>query len=80
VPIAVLGAGLQGTCIALELARRGFDVDLLDQDLEPLNRASLRNEGKIHLGFVYAKDATLRTARNGHLRRRVVGRDRGYLP
>jgi glycine/D-amino acid oxidase-like deaminating enzyme len=63
VPIAVLGAGLQGTCIALELARRGFDVDLLDQDLEPLNRASLRNEGKIHLGFVYAKDATLRTAR-----------------
>ena len=62
-PIAVLGAGLQGTCIALELARRGFDVDLLDQDLEPLNRASLRNEGKIHLGFVYAKDATLRTAR-----------------
>ena len=63
VPIAVLGAGLQGTCIALELARRGFDVDLLDQDPTPLNRASLRNEGKIHLGFVYAKDATLRTAR-----------------
>ncbi|HET6367708.1 MAG TPA: FAD-dependent oxidoreductase [Pseudomonadales bacterium] len=62
-PIAVLGAGMQGTCIALELARRGFDVDLLDQDFEPLNRASLRNEGKIHLGFVYARDATLRTAR-----------------
>ena len=54
---------MQGTCIALELARRGFDVDLLDQDLEPLNRASLRNEGKIHLGFVYARDSTLRTAR-----------------
>ena len=62
-PIAVLGAGMQGTCIALELARRGFDVDLLDQDLEPLNRASLRNEEKIHLGFVYARDSTLRTAR-----------------
>ena len=61
--IAVLGAGLQGACIALELARRGFDVDLLDQDRQPLNRASLRNEGKIHLGFVYAKDRSLRTAR-----------------
>lgn len=61
--IAVLGAGLQGTCVALELARRGFDVDLVDQDHAPLNRASLRNEGKIHLGFVYAKDTTLRTAR-----------------
>jgi glycine/D-amino acid oxidase-like deaminating enzyme len=63
VAIAILGAGLQGTCIALELARRGFDVDLLDQDPLPLNRASLRNEGKVHLGFVYAKDSSLRTAR-----------------
>jgi glycine/D-amino acid oxidase-like deaminating enzyme len=62
VPIAVLGAGLQGACIALELARRGYEVDLIDQDVQPLNRASLRNEGKIHLGFVYAKDASLRTA------------------
>ena len=54
-PIAVLGAGLQGACIALELARRGHEVDLIDQDVQPLNRASLRNEGKIHLGFVYAR-------------------------
>jgi len=61
--IAILGAGLQGTCIALELARRGSVVELLDQDELPLNRASLRNEGKVHLGFVYAKDPTLRTAR-----------------
>ncbi len=62
--IAVLGAGLQGTCVALELARRGCAVDLVDQDAVPLNRASLRNEGKIHLGLVYANDATLRTARS----------------
>lgn len=60
--IAILGAGLQGTCIALELGRRGFDVELLDQDPLPLNRASLRNEGKVHLGFIYAKDRSLRTA------------------
>ena len=61
--VAVLGAGLQGTCVALELARRGIDVALVDQDALPLNRASLRNEGKIHLGFVYANDPTLGTAR-----------------
>jgi glycine/D-amino acid oxidase-like deaminating enzyme len=62
VKVAVLGAGLQGVCIALELARRGVSVDLVDQDDRPLNRASLRNEGKIHLGLVYAKDASLETA------------------
>lgn len=61
--IAVLGAGLQGACIALELARRGVRVELVEQDSVPLNRASLRNEGKIHLGFVYAKDSSFRTAR-----------------
>src|SRR5262245_56712714 len=61
--VAVLGAGLQGACIALELARRGARVDLIEQDALAINRASARNEGKIHLGFVYAKDETLRTAR-----------------
>lgn len=61
--VAVLGAGLQGACIALELARRGIDVTLVDQDPVPLNRASLRNEGKIHLGLVYANDPSLATAR-----------------
>jgi glycine/D-amino acid oxidase-like deaminating enzyme len=62
VRVAVLGAGLQGVCTALELSRRGAEVELVDQDERPLNRASLRNEGKIHLGFVYAKDASLETA------------------
>jgi glycine/D-amino acid oxidase-like deaminating enzyme len=61
--VAILGAGLQGACIALELARQGIDVTLVDQDVLPLNRASLRNEGKIHLGLVYANDPTLATAR-----------------
>lgn len=61
--VAVLGAGLQGACIALELAGRGAQVDLVEQDALAVNRASARNEGKIHLGFVYAKDETLRTAR-----------------
>jgi hypothetical protein len=62
VHVAVLGAGLQGVCVALELAQRGVSVDLVDQDARALNRASLRNEGKIHIGFVYAKDTTLATA------------------
>jgi hypothetical protein len=59
--VCVLGAGLTGATAALELARSGAEVVLLDRDHQPLNRASLRNEGKIHLGFVFAKDDTLAT-------------------
>ena len=61
--VAVLGAGLQGSCIALELARRGVDVDLVDRADAALTGASLHNEGKVHLGYVYANDPTRRTAR-----------------
>jgi glycine/D-amino acid oxidase-like deaminating enzyme len=59
--VCVLGAGLTGSTVALELAQAGVDVIILDQDHCPMNRASLRNEGKIHLGFVYAKDDSLAT-------------------
>ncbi|HEY0614776.1 MAG TPA: FAD-dependent oxidoreductase [Candidatus Elarobacter sp.] len=61
--VAVLGAGLQGACVALELASRGIRVDLFDKNDRTLAQASARNEGKIHLGFVYAADPSLRTAR-----------------
>lgn len=59
--VCILGAGLTGATAALELARTGVDVMLLDQDHQPVNRSSLRNEGKIHLGFVFAKDDTRAT-------------------
>ena len=49
--------------MALELALAGVDVDLYDRCEEPLTRTSARNEGKLHLGYVYANDPTLATAR-----------------
>jgi 2-polyprenyl-6-methoxyphenol hydroxylase-like FAD-dependent oxidoreductase len=58
----VLGAGIQGVTVALALADAGFDVTLVDEARDCLQRASLRNEGKIHLGFVYAHDGSNRTA------------------
>lgn len=73
--VAVLGAGLTGATAALELARAGVDVVLIDRDAQPMNRASLRNEGKIHLGYVFAHDRTLATARlmiEGALRFRSI--------
>jgi glycine/D-amino acid oxidase-like deaminating enzyme len=73
--VLVLGAGLTGSGVALELARRGIAVTLVDQDERAMNRASLRNEGKIHLGFIYAGDPSLATALlqlDGALRFRAI--------
>src|SRR5688572_23290140 len=61
--VAVLGAGLQGACVALELAANGVQVDLYDQAGRCLAGASSSNEGKIHFGYVYANDPSLATAR-----------------
>jgi glycine/D-amino acid oxidase-like deaminating enzyme len=58
----VLGAGLQGTTVAFALAEAGFRVTVVDEAGGCLERASLRNEGKIHLGFVYAHDSSRRTS------------------
>jgi glycine/D-amino acid oxidase-like deaminating enzyme len=57
----MLGAGIQGICIALELAKNGRSVTIMDQDSKPFNRASLRNEGKIYLGLVYINDPSFGT-------------------
>lgn len=73
--VVILGAGLTGAGIALELAGRGIDVTLLDQDERAMNRASLRNEGKIHLGLIYANDPSRATALrqlDGALRFRAI--------
>lgn len=62
VRIAIFGAGILGSCTALELADRGYQVSLFERNAEPLSEASVFNEGKLHLGFVYAADRTFRTA------------------
>jgi hypothetical protein len=51
-----------GACAALELAARGHRVELYEQADQAVARASFVTEGKIHLGFLYAVDASLRTA------------------
>jgi glycine/D-amino acid oxidase-like deaminating enzyme len=61
--VGVLGAGLQGCCTALALAERGSNVVLFDRNQALLNRTAVANEGKIHLGYMYAGDPTLSTAR-----------------
>ncbi|KAB2867303.1 MAG: FAD-dependent oxidoreductase [Bauldia sp.] len=60
--IAVVGSGLQGACVALELAARGVRVDLYERNSVCFGESSATNEGKIHLGFVYAHDESFATS------------------
>jgi hypothetical protein len=61
--VAVLGGGLQGCCVALALAERGANVVLFDRNEALLSRTAVANEGKVHLGYMYASDPTFSTAR-----------------
>jgi glycine/D-amino acid oxidase-like deaminating enzyme len=61
--VAVLGAGIMGASTALFLAHRGVRVTLFDEAARPFEGASRWNEGKIHLGYLYAADPSLETAR-----------------
>jgi glycine/D-amino acid oxidase-like deaminating enzyme len=61
--VAVLGGGLQGCCAALALADRGTEVIVFDKNDALLSRVAVANEGKIHLGYMYAGDPTLATAK-----------------
>ena len=61
--VAVLGGGLQGCCVALALAERGINTAIFDRNDRLLSRAAVANEGKIHLGYMYANDGSYSTAR-----------------
>ena len=52
-----------GCSLALFLARHGARVTLIDEAAAPFARASRWNEGKIHLGYLYAGNLSLATAR-----------------
>ena len=51
-----------GLCTALELVRRRQSVTLIEGASDIMQGASRWNEGKIHLGYLYAADSTLSTA------------------
>jgi len=61
--VGILGGGMQGCCCALALADRGAKVTLFDRNDQLLSRAAVANEGKIHLGYMYANDPSHSTAR-----------------
>ena len=60
--VAILGAGIMGCSVASFLAQRGVRSTLYDAAPRPLTGASRWNEGKIHLGYLYAADPSMATA------------------
>src|SRR3954468_16027782 len=49
--VAVAGAGVVGSAVALALARRGVSATLLEAEAEPGLAASGTNSGILHTGF-----------------------------
>ena len=49
--VAVVGAGVVGSAVALALARRGVAVALLEAESAPGLAASGTNSGIVHTGF-----------------------------
>jgi glycerol-3-phosphate dehydrogenase len=50
-PVAIVGAGVVGSAVALALARRGVEVTLFESQREPGLAASGTNSGIVHTGF-----------------------------
>jgi hypothetical protein len=59
--IAVVGAGIFGCSIALELSKFGYEVDLYDCESDIMLRASKNNHNRIHYGYHYPR--SVETAR-----------------
>jgi 2-polyprenyl-6-methoxyphenol hydroxylase-like FAD-dependent oxidoreductase len=53
-PVTVFGGGFQGCCAALALSMRGVNVTLFDRGASLMSRIAIANEGKVHLGYMYA--------------------------
>lgn len=51
VEVAIVGAGVVGSAVALALARRGATVAIVEADPEPALAASATNSGIMHTGF-----------------------------
>ncbi|NQV76099.1 MAG: FAD-binding oxidoreductase [Bacteroidetes bacterium] len=53
--IAIVGAGIFGCSIAIELAKEGHDVTVFEQDQEIMLRATKNNHNRIHYGYHYPR-------------------------
>jgi hypothetical protein len=55
--VAVVGGGIFGVTAAIELARSGYEVDLLERNSDLLRAASGINQFRLHRGYHYPRSA-----------------------
>lgn len=53
--IAIIGAGIYGTTIAIKLADRGLDIDVIEKGSDILQAASGINQYRLHRGYHYPR-------------------------
>ena len=53
--IAVVGAGIFGSTVAIRIAQEGFDVDLFEKNSDILMSASGSNQFRLHRGYHYPR-------------------------
>lgn len=53
--IAIIGAGIFGTSIAVELSKNEFQVDLYETEPDIMLKASKNNHNRIHYGYHYPR-------------------------
>lgn len=57
----IMGGGIQGMSCSLALQKAGYGVVLIEKESQLFSRTSVNQEGRLHLGFTYSKDETLKT-------------------
>lgn len=54
--VLIIGAGIFGTSAAIELAKeRSFQIDLIERESDIMQKASLCNHNRLHLGYHYLR-------------------------
>ena len=53
--IKIIGAGIFGCVIGYELQRAGYNVTIIEQDSDIMQRASMANHNRLHLGYHYPR-------------------------
>lgn len=54
--VVVIGGGIFGTLSALEIAKKGYSVMLLEKESRTITGASLVNQCRVHMGYHYPRD------------------------
>jgi hypothetical protein len=54
----IIGAGIFGTYAAILLVKKGYEVVLVDTDIDAFQRASYINQARVHNGYHYPRSIT----------------------